>query len=70
MMAPIQVGEEIEIGWNGGKYFAGRGDLAYVKARVEAVGKDWIVVRYDDMAYAAAFRSGENPAHMRQLLKD
>lgn len=63
----IQVGEEIEIGWNGGKYFAERGELAWVKVRVEAVGPDWIVIRHGNKAYAAAF---DTAVDMRQLLKD
>lgn len=39
----IQVGQTIELGWNGAKYF--NEILAYSEVRVEAVGIDWIVVR-------------------------
>ena len=55
----IQVGQTIDLGWNGAKYFDEM--LGYSEVRVEAVGVDWIVVRTPTgKAYATGFTPGAN----------
>ena len=53
----LLVGQTIDLGWNGAKYFDEM--LGYSEVRVEAVGVDWIVVRTSSgKAYATGFTPG------------
>ena len=63
-------GEEIVLGWNGAKLFADRGELSGRRVRVQKVGRDWVVIRYEGRAYAYAFSLEELDLPMRKLLED
>ena len=63
----IQIGQTIELGWNGAKYF--NEILAYSEVRVEAVGIDWIVVRDSNgRPWATGFLPDEGHDAMMQEL--
>ncbi len=68
MAKPLYISEEITLGWNGAKLF-GDEMLSGLRARVEAMGHDWIVIRCDGRAYAYGFGPRELGRSMRGLLQ-
>lgn len=56
----LQIGQTIELGWNGAKYL-GDSFLSHSEVRVEAVGIDWIVVRDNaGRPWSATFEQGDD----------
>lgn len=64
----IHVGQTIELGWNGAKYFDEI--LAYSEVRVEAVGIDWVVIRdRNGRSWATGFPpEKDHKTMMRELI--
>lgn len=67
------IGKVVTCGWNGGKMLGGRMCNAIGNSvRIEAMGRDWVVVRMTDSneVFSAVFEEPKSPQQILQLLKE